>query len=350
MKCDAEYAATTADTWIGDLLAAAGRSGAILVATSAGRAAVRLRGQHLRRSDQRSAPAADVQRSRTGAIRAGAIGTEASSILDLQRKAGNQAVAAEIGAWRNGRKVVGVADAGVTLHPSAPPDGVRQIREGRGGGGLLGRTIASIDPSAPLLRAEAPVKTDGGWTARAAGVRVPEPYLEEFWPTAGRHEQYPHVFLDVSRDWEQQLHAGEDEHAADHTTAWQATWGVVGEAINRLAKAPGKPQPTEDAARADLWTRFVGCLPADLRPKGSEPTDEAQNAAWGFDPKTTLFRRLFDATRVRDTRGWHTTGSELDHMDGSDEIRTVSANTSQIGTVSSADLIAELRGGAGAAP
>ena len=310
---------------------------------------MRNRGLRLRRPAGADEPtrAATRPTARTAAVGPGAhVGSIAGSLLRLQRQAGNRAVAAQIGQWRNGRKIVGVAD-GVSVHPSGPPDGVRKIREGKGGGGLLGRTIASIDPSPPLLRSEAPVKTDKGWTARAAEVRVPEPYLEEYWPTAGRHEMYPDVYLDVSTEWEAKLKAGEDEHVGDHTTAWQVTWGAVGEAINGLATTPGAPQPTEDAARTDLWTRFVDQLPSDLRPKGDEPTDEAQLAAWGFEPRTTLFRRLFEATRVRDTRGWHTTGSELDHKEGTAEVRTISPGTARVGEVSSDDLIAAIRGKAG---
>jgi hypothetical protein len=267
----------------------------------------------------------------------------ATSLLDLQRLAGNRAVAAEIGSWRNGRVVLGVSNVHLKAHPSAPPDGVRQIRESRNGGGLLGRTVASIDPSPPLLRAETPVKVDHGWTCQAIPARAPEPYLEVYWPTAGRHEMYPHVYLDVSKEWEDRLKAGEDEHVSDHTLGWEVTWGTVSETIANLAQAPGPVQATEDAARKDLWRRFSGALPADLRPNGAEPTDDAQTTQWGFEPSTTLFQRLFGATKARDHRGWHTTSSELDHQTGQDEFRHV-VGTTRIGEVSSEDLIGEIRG------
>ena len=179
-----------------------------------------------------------------------------TSLLDLQRLAGNQAVAAEIGSWRNGRVVIGVSNVDLKAHPSPPPNGVRAIRESRGGGGLLGRTVASIESAPPLMHADAPVKVDKGWTSQAIPARAPEPYLEEWWPTAGRHEMYPHVFLDVSQEWEDRLKAGEDEHASDHTLGWQVTWGTISRTIAELAKAPGPAQATEEAARADLWKRF----------------------------------------------------------------------------------------------
>lgn len=270
----------------------------------------------------------------------------ASSLLELQHLAGNRAVAAEIGSWRNGRVVIGASNVDIKTHPSGPPEGVRKIAESRGAsGGLLGRTVSSIDPSPPLLRAEAPVKVDHGWTCQPKPTRAPEPYLESWWPTAGRHEEHPHVYLDISSEWEGRVKAGEEEHISDHTLAWQVTWAKVSETIGDLAKAPGPVQPTEDAARQDLWKRFAAALPADMRPEGAEPTDEAQNAAWGFDESTSLFKRLFAATAARDHRGWHTTTSELDHMSGKDEIRIVGGQT-RVGEVSSEDLIAEKRGAA----
>jgi hypothetical protein len=270
----------------------------------------------------------------------------ASSLLELQQLAGNRAVAAEIGAWRNGRVVIGASNVDIKSHPSEPPDGVRKIRESRGGGGLLGRTVASIDPSPPLLRADNPVKADHGWTCQARPTRTPEPYLETWWPTAGRHEMYPHVYLDVSSEWEDRLKAGEGEHVSDHTLGWQVTWGTVSETIADLAKTPGPVQATEEAARQDLWKRFNAALPADLRPKGAEPSDEAQQAEWGFEPSASLFKRLFGATKARDQRGWHTTTSELDHHAGEDDYRTVGGAT-RIGEVSSEDLIGEIRGASG---
>ena len=266
----------------------------------------------------------------------------ASSLLELQQLAGNRAVAAEIGSWRNGRVVLGASSVDLKAHPSPPPDGVRKIRESRNGGGLLGRTVASIDPTPPLLRPTAPVKVDGGWTTQAVPARAPEPYLETYWPTAGRHEMYPHVFLEVSAEWEDRLKAGEDEHVSDHTLGWKLTWGAISDAIAELARAPGPPQPNEEAARKDLWTRFKAALPPDLRPRGAEPADDAQTTVWGFSPSTTVFQRLFGATKARDHRGWHTTTSELDHQTGDDEFRQVDGTT-RIGEVSSEDLLAEIR-------
>jgi hypothetical protein len=312
---------------------------------------MRNRGQRLRLDrEQQTSGLATGRLDATAAPQRDSVSTAihpmAASLLDLQRLAGNRAVAAEIGSWRNGRVVIGVSNVDLKAHPSQPPNGVREIRESRGGGGLLGRTVASIDPAPPLLRADAPTKVDKGWTCQAVPARAPEPYLEEWWPTAGLHEMYPHVYLDVSKEWEDRLKAGEDEHVSDHTLGWQVTWGTVSQTIADLAAAPGPVQPTEEAARTDLWKRFGAALPADLRPKGNAPSDDAQTAQWGFESSTSLFRRLFMGTKARDQRGWHTTTSELDRQEGNDEIRHVAGDT-QIGTVSSEDLIGELRGKTG---
>ncbi len=303
---------------------------------------MRTRGHRLRLDREQSALGGELARVGSSPIRP-SIHPTATSLLDLQHLAGNRAVAAEIGSWRNGRVVFGSSQVVLKTHPSDPPDGVRQIRESRGGGGLLGRTVASVDASPPLLRAEQPVQTDKGWTTRAVPARAPEPYLEQWWPTAGRHEMFPHIYLDVTQEWQARVKAGEDEHVSDHTLGWQVTWGMIAETISALAHAPGAAFPTEEAARQDLWKRFCAALPADLRPRGDEISDEAQAAQWGFDPKTTVFRRLFGATKARDERGWHTTSSELDHKVGDDEFRQIGGQT-RIGEVSSEDLIGEIRG------
>jgi len=311
---------------------------------------MRHRGQRLRLQREQASRTGVASRSFGVGTQAGGpltsrVRSEAASVLDLQARAGNRAVAARVGSWRNGRVVIGASNV-LNVHPMGPADGVRKIRESRGGGGLLGRTVASIDPVPPLLRPEAPAKTDAGWTTRAIPAPAPEPYLEEYWPTAGRHEMYPNIYLDVSPEWEERIKAGEDEHVADHMLGWRSTWATVADAIGELSKAPGSPKATEDAARADLWKRFVCALPADLRPAGAQPTDEAQTARWGFEPSTTMFRRLFEATVARDRSGWHTTTSELDHAEGPNEYRQVAGDT-HIGETSSEDLIGQARAKAG---
>ena len=44
------------------------------------------------------------------------------------------------------------------------------------------------------------------------------------------------------------------------------TWALVGDTIKSLAGEPGSPQPSEEAAKQDLWRRFVKELGED--PKG----------------------------------------------------------------------------------
>jgi hypothetical protein len=284
--------------------------------------------------------------------RAGRTSGDAGTILDLQRLAGNRAVSASIASARSahadgraggsGGRAVVVGRIKLDAKPKGPPGGLKAIREMKGGRGILCNTIASIDPSPPLMRPETPQKTEAGWTCRSRTTRVPQPYFDEYWPTAGRHTLAPHIYLDVTDEWEGKLKQGEDEHVADSTLGWEVTWGRVAKAVDALAKKPGKPQPTEEAARLDLWQRFARCLPADLRPAGASPTEEAQLARWGFEPKTTLFRVLFGATEARDLRNWHLPETDTDIV-GKDEFKTLKAGGSRIGQVTPEELIKEFR-------
>jgi len=266
---------------------------------------------------------------------------QAMSVLDLQRLAGNRAVAAELGSMREGRRVVAVGHA-VNVVPSAPPKGLQEIRATKGGRGILGNTVTSIEPSPPLLRPEPPTKTAEGWTSRARRARVPELDFEVLYPTAGRHELAPHNFLDVTEHWSEQIHEGEKEHVEDGLLAWQSTWKLIGKVIEALAKESGPAQPSSEAATLDLWRRFVSKLPSDLRPEGDAPTEESQTAKWGMDEKT-LFRTLLGATTRRDTRSWHAPSVDIDHIEGKDEYKTLSKGNSRIREVTPEDLLSEVR-------
>jgi hypothetical protein len=129
--------------------------------------------------------------------------------------------------------------------------------------------------------------------------------FEEYWPTQGRHEIAERTHIQVDPDWETKLHQGEDEHVSDSTLAWELSWKKVAAIINELAKKPGPPQATSEAATKDLWNRYKRALPEeDLKPEGEQPTEDAQRKVLSPD-RGTLFRWLFETTVVRDTRGYH---------------------------------------------
>ena len=264
-------------------------------------------------------------------------------VLELQRLAGNAAVTRAIGPQSAGRVLMGESRIRHEQFPSPPADGIQKIRERRKGAGNLGLTRRYIEEGPPpMLQPEQPSGDGKSWTTRARRIdHVPEPSFEELWPTKGRHELAPTEFLDVDETWEKKLRDGEDQHVADTLLAWQRTWVQIAEIINGLAKKPGPPSATSDAAVADLWQRFRAKLDPDLRPAGSAPTEKAQEDVWGRR-QGTLFRWLFDTTVVRDTRGYHTP-SVVPKEVGKVTIRKIENGGSEIPGPTSEDLIAQLR-------
>jgi hypothetical protein len=273
-----------------------------------------------------------------------ALAPDQERILELQRLAGNAAVAdavRSIGSTRNGRVILGVSRVTAKTNPMPPPKGVVDIRKKSRSPLTLGYTTRGIEEvQIPLFRAEAPAKAEKGWTTRTKPPRsIPEPEFEEWWPTTGRHQLAEHWFLDVNKDWEDKVHEGEDEHVRDSTRAWEVTWKKVAETLEALSKEPGPPATTDEAAQRAIWKRFVKALPAPLRPEGDLPTLEAQRAKWAPTPSTTFFSRLFEATRWRDRDGWHSTGTKPVDIGGKDQIGEVDKGTSNIGDVTSVKFI-----------
>jgi hypothetical protein len=263
-------------------------------------------------------------------------------ILELQRLAGNAAVASAMAHRQSGR-AVGVSAIKIDKKPSAPPDGLRTIRSKKNGSGILGYTIRSIEEGPPILKPDQPAKTDKGWTLKPRAVSfVPEPFFEEYWPTQGRHALAPHQFIDVDGDWESKLRVGEDQHVTDTTLAWELTWQTVAGIINKLAKDDKPPaHPSEDAARADLWKRYMSALPEDLRPDSTAPSTEAQHQVLTTD-QGSIFRWMFDTTVVRDTRDYHTPATKPSEV-GKDDISHLEVGQSNIPGPTSPELIAQVR-------
>jgi hypothetical protein len=286
-------------------------------------------------------------RAPAGHLRGGRRGVEAldrEAIVELQRLAGNAAVAQRmIGQRRDGRVIMGVDRIKVDANPSAPPDGLAGIRKLKRGAGILGYTVRSIAEWAPILRVEAPTQDAEGWTAKARPINyVPEPEFTEYWPTQGRQKLAERTYLDIAPEWETKLHGGEDEHVSDSTHAWEISWKKAAEIINALSKEPGPTQPTGDAAVKDVWDRYRRALPADdMRPAGKMPTDQAQKDIFSTD-RGTLFRWLFETTVVRDTRGYHEPKTKPTGV-GDDTVSTLDDGTSKLPGPASADLISEVR-------
>jgi hypothetical protein len=290
-------------------------------------------------------PAAD-RGARPHGSRRSALAPEQERVLELQRLAGNAAVASAIGSIgqrRSGRVVTDVRPIKIDRRPSPPADGLKTIRAKKKGAGIMGYTIRSIDDRPPMFRPEQPVRTEAGWTAKPRSIaNLAEPFFEEYWPTKGRHLLAEHQYMEIDGDWEEKLKVGEDQHVTDTTLAWEQTWKTIAGIINALAAAKGPaPQGSEDAARAELAKRFVKALPEDMRPEGGNPTEPAQREVWGAD-QGTLFRWMWDTTVVRDTRDYHTPGTAAVEA-GKDDIRKLVVGQSNIPGPTSVDLIKELR-------
>jgi hypothetical protein len=259
----------------------------------------------------------------------------AEALSRIGSLAGNRAVARLVGRVR--------ADM-----PLDPPDGVREIRR-VGSGGTLGHTRSLMDPTPPLFRLPAPAAADGGYTARPAPTRAPALDFEVRWPTPGRHILYEattssgapaNTYLQVTDDWSATILKGEEEHVDDQTIAWRETWSRVADIVNAMAAEPPVRGTTPEAASRASWARFVSRLPGPLRPAGADPSESAQLAKWDFADRSSVFRTLVgESKRARDVSQWHTPDASLDHMEDSNEIRTLSAGSSQIGVTLPEDLM-----------
>ena len=129
---------------------------------------------------------------------------EQESILELQRLAGSCSQCCRPGL----ASVRSVADGG-RLHPARPQAGRAggwppSIRACKGGAGILGLTLRGIE------RRAAAVQAGAAWSrARPGGPLTapdrlgPEPILEEYWPTKGRHKIADHTFVDIDDEWEE---------------------------------------------------------------------------------------------------------------------------------------------------
>ena len=298
-------------------------------------------------ADRADAPAAEGRaRGRaTMATRAVLAGLDPGR-LPVDARAGSLA---EIGRAAGNRAVGGLVSRVRADFPLDPPEGVRQIRAAARGGGTLGHTRLSFDPTPPLFRLPAPTATDGGFSVRPGRTRAPELAFEVRWPMPGRHTLYEgrtaegevaNTYLEVTSDWSARIANGENEHVQDQTIAWRDTWQRVAYVTNRLADGEPARGATAAAAISASWRQFRDALPPLLKPAGPEPSDDAQTARWGWEPPTSAFRRLVgESKRARDDSQWHTPSGELDHMEGHHEVRTVEPGSSRLPGPLPADLM-----------
>jgi hypothetical protein len=237
------------------------------------------------------------------------LSAEQESVLELQRLAGNTAVARALADGRASGLVTSVDTIEHTREGKGPTGGIGSIRDRAHGSSVLALTQRGIRDDPPLMRAETPSPARGGYTTRARKVdSIPEPIIKEWWPTAGRHRTGEETYLDVEPDWEHKLEKGEDEHAADAKLAWELTWKKVRDTINMFADKPGAAEVSPEAAEKALWRRYVAALPRDLQPEGDKPTDSRQKEILAVRPGT-FFAWMWEITVARDGRMYHETRS-----------------------------------------
>jgi hypothetical protein len=234
------------------------------------------------------------------------LSAEQESVLELQRLAGNAAVVSAL-AGRDSGRVTSVDAIEITREGMSPKMGVQQIREHTSNKMTLALTQRAIENTPPIMRPEPAEKTKDGYTTRTRKVStIPEPMIHEWWPKEGRHALGDGSYLDVTRDWEEKLAEGEDEHRDDAQLAWRLTWKKVQDTINKFAEKPGPPEATPDAAQKALWKRYVAALPKDLQPAGSVPSDAKQREILEVRPGTFM-AWMWESTVARDTRMYHET-------------------------------------------
>jgi hypothetical protein len=271
------------------------------------------------------------------AARAGAfgdldLGSRIGFAADLQGTAGNAATAQLVGLTRTDRQ-------------QQPPAGLRALMDASGPGNR-GLTRTSYGSDAPLFRIRRTEQVGETWHVKPGDVRLTPPDHEVWWPAPGRHRIGDYgrgsQILEVTEEWSNRIKMGEDEHVADSDLAWEMTRGRVASVINEMAAGDDFTGTTMDEARAAAWREFKRRLPAPMRPEGDQPSNEAQEAKWGFEPRTTIFRQMMRVTRqARDLSGWHTPEESMHAMEGENRIDHLADGTSRIPGTATPQLMQE---------
>jgi hypothetical protein len=130
----------------------------------------------------------------------------------------------------------------------------------------------------------------------------------------------------VSRDVSDLIRRGEEEHLADAQRAYDLTYGLVCTTINALAGRRFGPARTPNEATRLAEAELARRLPRAL---GANPSN------W-----VAVLNRLLDATKLRDTRGWHAVTNDPPRTIADRIIHQVTtAPTTKIGRVPASQLV-----------
>lgn len=100
----------------------------------------------------------------------------------------------------------------------------------------------------------------------------------------------------ISRDVSELIRRGEEEHLADAQRAYDLTYRLIGDTINALTGRRFGPARTPSEATRLAEAELARRLPREL---GTNPSN------W-----VVVLNRLLDATKLRDTRGWHAVSAD----------------------------------------
>lgn len=122
------------------------------------------------------------------------------------------------------------------------------------------------------------------------------------------------------------IRRGEEEHLADAQRAYDLTYRLISDTINALVKerfgpagSPGEATRLAEAALARRLPRALGTNPAN----------------W-----VAMLNRLLDATKIRDTQGWHAVSADPPRTLADRIIHPVATTpTTKIGRVPSSQII-----------
>ena len=130
----------------------------------------------------------------------------------------------------------------------------------------------------------------------------------------------------ISPTLSQLIRRGEEEHLADAKRAYDLTYRLIADTINALAKQKFGPARTPSDATKMAEAELARRLPRAL---GTNPSN------W-----VAVLNRLLDATKLRDTQGWHAVSADPPRTVADRIIHPVATTPStKVGRVPSAQIV-----------
>lgn len=248
-------------------------------------------------------------------------------VLELQRLAGNRAVATVLAATRPASagvveaaatspglrvpflpiplpidvEALGVALGAARSSAAPAPGGAKRIRDARGGGSRAAGYTSLPVPTPPELALGEPQRAGEGWVAPVRPTRSVPDVPVSLYPGPGVHDLGPgprgqQRHLHVTDEMSDLVRRGEEEHLLDLEWARHLSYDRAAAAINAAAEAPPPPAPSPAEARSRALERVRAGLPRALQ---WAPREDA-GLRW-----RRAYSRLAHVTIERDQNHWH---------------------------------------------